>query len=199
MIDIENMRLTVVKGLKKYLKCPVIRSNQAAEAPPYPYLSYTVTTLMSANNGTYGEYDDNKARKPVTSIWSITAQSDDNIESVTLANKAKEWLDYVGTVFLNDNDVIVQSTTSVSNRDNVLTSEYEYKNGFDVVFWGFDVIEMPKDAELIEAISMDEDWNQRLESRLDGTNRLALTGIRTLTNEEEALNYEFARRLSGVE
>lgn len=199
MIDIENMRMVVVKGLKKYLNCPVIRSNQAAEAPPYPYLSYTVTTLMSANNGTYGEYDDYKARKPVTSIWSITAQSDDNIESVTLANKAKNWLDYVGTVFLNDNDVIVQSTTNVTNRDNVLTSEYEYKNGFDVVFWGFDVVEMPKDEEVIEAISMGDDWNKRLESRLDGTNRFGLTGDQTLTREEEMLLEDLADRLSGVE
>lgn len=35
MIDNENLRLTVVKGLKDYLDVPVIRSNQNAEPPNY--------------------------------------------------------------------------------------------------------------------------------------------------------------------
>ena len=141
MIDYENMRKTVVKGLKTYLNCPIIRSNQTAESPPYPYGSYTITTLMSENNGTYGEYDDEIVRKPVLCIWSITIQSDDNLESVVLANKARDWLDYVGTTYLNDNNVIVQSISNVTNRDNVLTIEYEYRHGFDCTFWCFDEIE----------------------------------------------------------
>lgn len=176
MIDYENMRETVVKGLKKYLNCPVTRSNQNAEPPRYPYVSYTVTMLMSENKGTYGEYKDGISRKGVTTTWSITAQSNDNSESVALANKAREWLDYVGTKYLNDNGVIVQSVTSVSNRDNVLTYEYEYKNGFDCVFWGFD--EVIREVETIEGIYLNEtefeeyddleDLSLRLEERLDG-------------------------------
>lgn len=157
MVDYENMRTTVATGLRNYLGCPVIRSNQNAEAPNFPYVSYTVTTLMSENKGTYGKYDDGVARKPVTSIWSITAVSDDNIESVTLANKAREWLDYVGTVYLSDNDVIVQSVGTVTNRDNVLTVEYEYRNGFDVVFWMYDVIQTSVEVEgEIDKISLSQ-------------------------------------------
>lgn len=150
MVDFENLRETVVTGLKKYLNCPVIRNNQSAEPPAYPYVSYTITTLMAENKGTYGEYEDGKARKPVTQTWSITAQSDDNTESITLANKAREWLDYVGTVYLNDNNVIVQSVTGVTNRDNVLTTDYEYKNGFDCVFWCCD--EVDNKGEVIEEV-----------------------------------------------
>ena len=176
MIDYENLRLTVAKGLKDYLGCPVIKSNQTAEAPPYPYVSYTFTTLMTENKGTYGEYEDGNARKPVNSIISVTAQSDDSIESVTLANKAREWLDYAGTVYLNDNGVIVQSVGTVTNRDNVLTVGYEYKNGFDAVFWLFDTIEKPA-PQVIEAVSFNQveiqnetadDLNDLLEDRLDG-------------------------------
>lgn len=152
MIDINNMRKPIVTGLKKYLGCPVVRSNQNAEMPVYPFVSYTITTLMSENKGTYGEYEDGKARKPVIQTWSITAQSDDSMESITLANKAREWLDYAGTTYLNDNGVIVQSVSGVTNRDNVLTVGYEYKNGFDCFLWGFD--EIGREVETIEQVSL---------------------------------------------
>lgn len=192
------MRITVAKGLKKYLGCPVIKGNQNAEPPPYPYVSYNVTTLMSENNGTYGEYDDGYVRKPVTTTWSITAQSDDNSESVTLANKAREWLDYVGTLYLNDNNVIVQSVGNVTNRDNVLTVGYEYKNGFDAVFWLFDEIKAPE-IETIEIMAFGEDVNKRLENRLDGVahNEFGLT--QTQGDDADDLAAILENRLNGAE
>ena len=49
----DKLRETVVKGLKDYLNVPVIRGNQNAEPPDYPYVSYNITTLESANNGTW--------------------------------------------------------------------------------------------------------------------------------------------------
>lgn len=196
MIDYENLRITVAKGLKDYLGCPVIRSNQNAEPPPYPYVSYTITTLMSENRGTYGRYDDGVARKPVTCIWSITVQSDDNIKSVTLANKAREWLDYAGTVYLNDNNVIVQSVGGVTNRDNVLSVEYEYRNGFDVVFWLYDEIVL--EEETIEAMEFGEDANKRLENRLDGIMQNEY-GLSQRHDEEEELSALLSNRLNGVE
>lgn len=135
MVDNEGLRKTVVKGLQGYLNIPVVRGNQNAAPPDYPYLSYTVTTLESANNGTWGEYEDGTDRIPVTQTWSITVQSDKDSESVTLASKAREFLCHIGTCYLNDNDVIVQSVTNITNRDSLITIEYEYRNGFDVSFW----------------------------------------------------------------
>lgn len=115
MIDYENLRETIVSGLKKHLGCPVIRSNQNIEPPPYPYVSYTIITLMGENNGTYGEYKDGMDRKPFTQTWSISALSDDDIESVTLAVKAREWLDRIGTTYMSDRDVVVQHIGSITN------------------------------------------------------------------------------------
>ena len=154
MVDIESLRAVVAKGLKEYLGYPVIKSNQNAPPPKYPYLSYTITTVATENNGTYGEWDDGIARKGVNTVWSITAQSDDDMESVTLANKAREWLDYVGTLYLNDNGVIVQAVTGITNRDNVLTSEYEYRKGFDCFFWCYDSVEIPE-VETIDVVDID--------------------------------------------
>lgn len=150
MIDYENMRIAICKGLKEYLGCPVIRSNQNESPPKYPYLSYTITTLLSENNGTYGEYEDGSKRKPFTQTWSITALSDNNSESVTLAVKAREWLDQIGSLYLSDNNVIVQTIGNITNRDTFLTTEYEYRNGFDCFFWLFDEIKDPDNKDTIE-------------------------------------------------
>lgn len=196
MVDIENLRLTVAKGLKEYLGCPVIRSNQNAPPPAYPYISYTITTPMSENKGTYGIYSDGKARKPVTTTISYTALSDDSTESLTLANKARTWLDFFGRVYLSDRGVVVQSVTSVSNRDNVLTVEYEYKNGFDCIFFGVDEIELP-DNGVIETLTMEEDINKQLEDRLDGVESHTFSGNAT-SEDEETLNKLLAERLDGV-
>lgn len=143
MIDVKKLRTVVIKGLKEYLGVPVIRNNQTANAPPYPYVSFTITTLSTEYNGTWGEYADGVDRKPTTQIWSITAQSNNNDESVSLANKARDWLDRVGRTYLKDNNVTVQKVMNITNRDNILTVEYEYKNGFDVVFALFEEIQNP--------------------------------------------------------
>lgn len=141
MIDTDKIREIVVTGLKNYLGVEVIRSNQNEEPPEYPYIVYTITTLESENNGTYGEYDDGIRRKEVTQTWSISAVADTNEDSTKLAVKARDWLEEIGRTYMNDNDVICQSCSNITNRDNVLTVEYEYKNGFDAVFWTFSEVE----------------------------------------------------------
>lgn len=140
MFDYETLRKNLVIGVSKYLGCPVIRSNQNEAPPSYPYVSYTITTLMNENKGTYGECEDGKARKPFTQIWSITVLSDNDSECVNLAVKAREWLDHVGKDYLNSKDIIVQSVGSITNRDNFLTAEYEYRKGFDFALWLYDEV-----------------------------------------------------------
>lgn len=141
MTDYDKMREVVTSGLNKYVNCPVIRLNQAKEPPPYDYLGYTITTLASENKGTYGKYEDGTERKSLTQIWSISAFSDKDTNSALLAMKAREWFDNVGTTYLNDNGVIVQSVGSITNRDNILSVGYEYRKGFDVVFVIEDIVD----------------------------------------------------------
>ena len=179
MIDYEGICLTVAKSLKDYCGVPVIQSNQNEEPSFDTYLSYTITTPMSENKGTYGVYKDGKDRKAFTQIWSISSISSDNLKSVANACKAREWLDHVGTTTLSDNGVIVQSVGSVTNRDNFLTVEYEYKNGFDVVFWLMDENEGAAERdEYIESVELGniniaqpptvEELTDMLEERLNG-------------------------------
>lgn len=143
MIDFEKMRKTVARGLQEYLGAPVIRGNQTAPAPAYPYVVYNLTTPADENNGTYQQHEDGIDRLRVRSIWSFTVLSNDFDESIMLATKAREWLLHSGRVWLDEHGITVQSATAVSNRDNLLTVEYERKNGFDVVFYVYDEVENP--------------------------------------------------------
>lgn len=177
MVNTDNIRSTVVTGLKKKLNIPIVRANQTAPMPKMPYGRYTITTPATANNGTYGEYEDNIARIPVKQIWSITFESATYKEAVNLANKARAWFAFTGTTILNDNDVIVESVGAIGDRSNLLTVDYQYSYGFDVTFWTYDEIEMPE-AGYIESIDLNgievvnpptaDELNELLEKRLDG-------------------------------
>lgn len=137
----DKTREIFISGLAKFLDIKIIRSNQNAPAPPYPYGSFTITMPKRENKGTFGEYDDGFARKPFLQTVSLTFLSDNYSEAVVLAEKAHLWADYNGTTYLNDNGVIVQSITSVNDRSNFLTVEYEQRLGFDVVLYYLSEVE----------------------------------------------------------
>ena len=197
MIDINKIKTAVLRGLQKYTDVTIIRANQNAEPPPYPYATYHITTYATQNRGTYGEYEDGKARKPVKQIYSFTAFSDDYFEAVTLANKMSEWLDYVGTTYLYDNGVSVESVGAVGDRSNILTVDYQYAYGFDCTFPVFDEVDIP-DNGTIENFSYEEDMLSQLENRLDGVEGVAFGG-NTEIEEEQALLEALEKRLSGEE
>ncbi len=177
MIDTDKIRGCVVPGLAKYLGVQVIRSNQNQKPPKLPYVVYTITTVETENKGTYGVYEDGILRKSVTQIWSFSALATTHAESVKLANMARDWLDCVGSTYMSDCDVVCQSCTNVTNRDNVLSVEYEYKNGFDATFAAFNEIAPIEGEEIIKSVTINEDMeiknnlddlNEILEERLDG-------------------------------
>lgn len=157
MIDSENLRRVVVKGLKEYTKKPLIRANQNSEPPAFPYTTYYITTFATQNNGTYGEYSDGKARKPVKQIWSFTTHSDDYGEAITIANKLRDWIDFVGRLYLSENDVIVASVGAITDRSNVLTVDYEYSYGFDCTFTVDDEVDIPDNGEIETVVFPDID------------------------------------------
>lgn len=154
MVDCAKIRDVVCKGIKEYCGLPIIRSGQNAPAPDYPYISYTVTTLMSENNGTYSIKND-KVYKEVTQTWSITIIADNYNTCIEKAMLVRNWLDFNGRMYLTDNDVVVQQITAITTRDNMLTVDYEFRCGFDVIFSCFD--EIGDDREYIETIETEND------------------------------------------
>lgn len=152
MIDMNEIRVLIVKALKEYLGIPVIRSNQTSAPPSYPYCSYTITNIANENNGTWGEYEDGLSRQPIIQTWSFTIQSDDNSEALNLTLKAHDFFDLIGQKQLSDNNIIVQSVGNITNRDNLITIEYEYRHGFDVKFYILN--ELKRDVEIVEDVEL---------------------------------------------
>lgn len=141
MIDLLKIRQTVVKAITNHLRIPVIRANQNAQPPSYPYITYTITTPMKTNNGTYGEYVEQKDgndtkiyRKEFQQVWSFTVYSNDDLQSKTLALQLYDFLDRIGSQDLAEQEIVIQRIEDITNRDNLLTIDYEYRNGFDVTF-----------------------------------------------------------------
>lgn len=143
MLDLKSIRATLFSGLSEYLGIEIIRSDQTGPAPAYPYGTGKATTPAAANDGTWQEHEDGIDRLMVRSIWSLSFLSDDYDESVMLATKAREWITHTGRVWLADRGITVQSATDITNRDNILTVEYERKHGFDVVLYVYDEAENP--------------------------------------------------------
>ncbi len=161
MIDYASIRAAIAEGLKSYVGCEVVMANQAATMPEYPYISFTVTTAMDANYGTHERhvYYDESAEdygavyvKQVGQVWSFTAQSDDSDEAAALAYKAHDWFDLVGREDLSDIGVAVVRVQSITNRDSLLSIEYEYRCGFDVSLAIDNVIEI--DEGTIEGVKL---------------------------------------------
>lgn len=139
MIDFRTIEETIRASLENWLRskgftCPVILANQASPSPPYPYLSYTVTTPQNANMKQYSVSADGTRYKPLVQTWSFTVQSADNAEALEIALQAHDWFELIGNTYLSDNGIVAQRVGSISNRDNMISIQYEYRRGFDVDF-----------------------------------------------------------------
>ena len=158
MIDYAKYTRAVASGMRKYVGAPVIQGDQNAPVTDKSYLTYKITTIAGENNGTWQEHDDGMHRLLVESIWSFSSISDDYQTSVNNAIKARDWILHVGRAALSEAGISVKTATGITNRDNVLTVEYERKNGFDVVFYVYDEVESPSDAYgYIETVDIDPD------------------------------------------
>lgn len=139
MINYREIEKLIVNGLQDYLtsqgyNCPVIMANQTSPIPEYPYISYTITSPVISDAKTYGVTNDGTRFKSMVQIWSFTVQSGDDTETANIALAAYDWFALVGSTYLSDNKIVAQRVGSITNRDNLLSIEYEYRQGFDVQF-----------------------------------------------------------------
>ena len=161
MVNFRNIEIDIVSCVKDYLKCEVIQANQVSPIPPYPYVSYTVTTPMVANNGTYGEVIKEVDGKTIKTyckefqqVWSFTVQSDDDTQSKTLALALYDCLDKACSEELAEKEIVVQRIGNITSRDNLISIQYEHRNGFDVTFAFMNEIEAGETEEVIESVEI---------------------------------------------
>lgn len=139
MVNSREIETIIVDGLQAYLtsrgyNCPVIMANQTAPIPDYPYISYTITTPVKANMKGYCIGKDGTRYKSLVQTWSFTAQADDDNTANQVIMEAYDYFVLAGNTYLSDNNIVAQQVYNITNRDNLLTIDYEYRRGFDVDF-----------------------------------------------------------------
>lgn len=137
MLDYRENEIIIIEKLKAYLStearpCEVVRQNQVAQIPPYPYVSYTLTSPMHEFGGTFSVAPDGTRYRSALQTWSFTVQSDDQEEALTLAYRIHDFFSVAGVTYLADNGITVRRVRDISTRDNLITVQYEYRNGLDV-------------------------------------------------------------------
>lgn len=121
--------------MKRALGCEVIASNQTGPSPSYPYVSFTVTTPVVSDGKGWARDRDGREFKDLAQIWSFTVQSEDPFQAAQIALDAYEWLSTEsGNLYLAERGIVVQGLGNIGNRDNLLSIQYEYREGFDVTF-----------------------------------------------------------------
>ena len=162
MLDHRKNEIVIVENLKASIStttrpCEVVRQNQTAKVPLYPYVSYTVTSSVSAMSGTYSEAKDGTLYRNITQTWSFTVQSDDQEEALAVAMKIYDFFTATGRTILADNGIAVRRVRDITTRDNLLSVQYEYRNGLDVTFGFLYTITPDEHPEVIESNTFKEE------------------------------------------
>lgn len=169
MLDLPTLRTAVVSGLNAYLGVLVVVAEQARKRPSYPFLTlnisgpfnpegmhHTVTASKVASQDPGFEFDvEYTAEAQVTLSLSINAYSKSFDECHELAIKAHSWFSFVGHQVLKDSGLVVVSVGSVGERDSLIITDYERRNGFDVTLRA--VHQMMRTVETIESIDITEE------------------------------------------
>ena len=159
MINHRANEIVIIDGLEAYLgtvdrPCKAVRQNQIAQQPPYPYVSYTVTTPLSEMRGTYSKAEDGTLYQSQRQTWSFTVQSDDMDEALELGMKLYDFFTAAGLLLLHDENIAVIRVTNLTARDNLISIQYEYRVGLDVTFNLLNII--APFNQVIESVKLNE-------------------------------------------
>lgn len=154
MIDQKQINKVMINALKEVCGCEVIRANQSAMLPDYPFVSYNIVNPLISKNRSYAEYADRR-EKEITQVWSITVQSDTDAEALVIVMTARDWLEETGFLVLQDAGIAVRKVGEITNRDNLISIDYEYRKGFDFTLALINRIEIARE-ELENYIEMAE-------------------------------------------
>lgn len=140
VIDYAAIRSAIVRPLSAALGIPVIMGDQTGKMPPYPFVTYKMTSpYLAPVHGAEGVVNveggiRRTQEKQVEVVFSFTVHSKDPDEAYRRCYALIEHFDFAGRDALRDVGIVVVNVTNVQNRDVFLTIEYERRVGCDVRF-----------------------------------------------------------------
>lgn len=144
--SLQEYNTLICNGIKAAFGCQVVKSSTAEHIPPYPYVSFTVTGIRTRQR-TYAD-DAERMYVPAEVTYSWTVQSNDDNEAMELAHRLHDWFEETGRMYLKDNGMVFTGVGGITERDNMITIEYEHRKGFDCVLRLMNYV--PRPSETIE-------------------------------------------------
>lgn len=165
MIDVATKKQAMLSRLETFTGCVLVPANTTKQLPAYPFITFNIINTGS-NKGTYSKHSEvvngvttHYLYNPTTQTWSFTVQSDDDAEALQKALLIKDFFELSATNELADNDIVVASVGNITPRDTLLTIEYEYRKGLDVVL-NLNNIIADTSTEQINEITLTEIFNE---------------------------------------
>lgn len=165
MINYAAVRSAIVRPLAAYLGVPIVLSDQTGDTPPYPFVTYNLTSpyLETSAHGSESVTQEGSGikraqQKHVELVFSFTAHAKEDSDAYQLCYQIIEYFDFLGRDALRDSGIVVVEMTNAQNRDVFLTIEYERRVGCDVRFRVVSRSEMipsPDDGDYIETAKIE--------------------------------------------
>lgn len=144
ILTMKQIRNTIVKALHEYTKVNVVPQDTTGKRPPYPYITYKITSTNNSKN--YSRVDtvvpsidpkydnDVKVTHKTQSYFtmSISVLGENEIEAHEIAETARDWFTFQGWLFFSDINVVIINATNIGERTQLLVDDYEKRYGFDV-------------------------------------------------------------------
>ena len=126
--------------MTQHLAKPVVPTDTASRKPEHPYASYKIITSYEGGSFSLSdapapdsEYDVDVTRKEQAHFTlSLNTYSMDDDEARSLAQAASDWFKFIGYHYLVGCNVVVVSTTNITDRTQQIVDDYECRYGFDV-------------------------------------------------------------------
>lgn len=138
----------ICDGIQEAFGCPAVKSNLVEHVPDYPYVSFTITGIRTRPR-TYADAERPYVPAEVSYSWTVQSNSDD--EATELAHRLHDWFDMTGRMYLKDNGMVFTDVGGITERDNMITLEYEYRKGFDCVLHLMNYVD--RDTEVIDSFT----------------------------------------------
>lgn len=136
-MNLSDVRNYLIPLLKAHTGVSVIEADQGGEIPDGNHAVYKFTVPYSKEVGRPNvSYDDSETYNQIQSedyriTLSVTAISEDNDDSTSLAQNIHDWFTFYGEDSMQSAGIVPVSVGDLGNRDSV--NDDETRQGFDVI------------------------------------------------------------------
>jgi hypothetical protein len=135
---IDKIKSIIVQAIED-VGFEIIPANTTKPKPPIPYATYNIIApyIQERGKGNIFVYSDGentyqKRQEQYKITVSFNVYSDTNESAIDLAMKLRQWFLFLGSDFIQEQNVAVVNVGNIENRTVFLIDSYEYKHGFDV-------------------------------------------------------------------